>query len=103
MSEKIQFTKIFYCDPNSPQQKPHIERQHEILRRVLPKGRSFDDLTQADVLLLANHMNNYARDSLGGECPHMAARKFLGTKFPFVLGFRRIQPDDVILNTTLLK
>ena len=44
-------TTIFYCEPSSPFQKPHVENNHELLRRILPKGCSFNGLTQSDILL----------------------------------------------------
>ena len=35
-----QRTKIFFCDPNASFQKGAIENNHELIRRVLPKGTS---------------------------------------------------------------
>lgn len=40
-----------------------IERNHELIRMVLPKGSSFDHLTQANVSLLACHVNSLIRKS----------------------------------------
>lgn len=57
-------TKLFYCDPSSPQQKPEIELNHEFIPMVLPKGKSFDNLTQADVNLLSCHINSVVRKKL---------------------------------------
>ena len=45
----FQRTRIYYCNPSAPYQKAEIEVGHEFIRRILPKGRSFDELTQADV------------------------------------------------------
>ena len=42
---------VFYCNPSAPYQKGGIEVAHELVRRVLPKGKSFDDLQQEDCLL----------------------------------------------------
>ena len=39
-------TQIFYCHPSSPYEKGSCEVNHELLRRILPKGTSFDNLTQ---------------------------------------------------------
>ena len=39
-------TKIFYCHPSSPFEKDSCEVNHKLLRRILPKGTSFDNLTQ---------------------------------------------------------
>jgi IS30 family transposase len=42
-------TSIYYCDAGCPYQKGAIEVNHELIHRVLPKGTSFDNLTQDDV------------------------------------------------------
>ena len=44
-------TNVFYCDPSAPYQKGACEVNHELIRRILPKGSSFDDLTQKDIFL----------------------------------------------------
>ena len=31
-------TSVFYCDPSAPYQKGSIEVNHELIRRILPKG-----------------------------------------------------------------
>ena len=96
-------TNIFYCDAMASWQKPHIERSHEFIRQVLPKGCSFDDLTQQDITLLTNHINSVCRDSLGGICPYDAARDFIAKKLPYVLNLRKIPADEVMLRPTLLQ
>lgn len=96
-------TKIFYCDPMASWQKSHIERNHEFIRQILPKGISFDNLSQQDVTLIMNHINSVTRDSLKGESPFTVAKDFLGPKARFILDLKRIKPDDVILKPTLLK
>jgi len=95
--------KLFYCDPQASWQKAHIEKNHQFIRYVLPKRQSFDVFTQADMTLLANHINSFSRDSLDGKCPFDAAKDFLGGKFLDRLGLFKVPPDDVILTTNLLK
>lgn len=95
-------TRIFYCNPMASWQKPHIERNHEFIRCVLPKGKSFDNLSQTDITLLANHINSLTRDSLDSKSPFIAAKDFLGPKTRFVLGLKLIKPDDVFLKPALL-
>lgn len=95
-------TNVFYCDPMASWQKPHIEKAHEFIRKVLPKGKSFDDLTQDDITLLTNHINSFSRDSLDGKCPYDAAKDFMAKKLPFVLGLRKIPADMVVLRPSLL-
>lgn len=83
-------------------QKPHIEKAHEEIRKVLPKGKSFDKLTQADVTLLTNHINSLCRDSLDGKCPYDVAKDFIAKKLPYILGLRKIPADQVVMRPMLL-
>ena len=63
-------TKVFYCDPMASWQKAHIEKNHEYIRYVTPKGKSFNPYTQEDITLLMNHINSTRRLSLGGKAPY---------------------------------
>lgn len=69
-SENLYRTNVFYCDPMSSWQKPHIEKNHEYIRYVLPKGKSFDGYDQEDITLLMNHINSTKRRSLGWKSPY---------------------------------
>ena len=96
-------SKVFYCDPMASWQKPHIEKVHEFIRYVVPKGHPFDPYVQTDLTLLANHINSYARDSLNGKCPYVAAKDFLGKKLLDSLELTYVSPDEVLLKPALLK
>ncbi len=63
-------TRIFYCDPMASWQKGALEKNHEFIRYVLPKGESMADYTQDDITLLMNHINSIKRDKLGGRSPY---------------------------------
>ena len=63
-------TRIFYCDPMASWQKPHIEKNHEYIRYVIPRGVSFNAYTEEDMTLLMNHINSTRRTSLGGKAPY---------------------------------
>lgn len=54
----IQRSSIYYCDPMRSGQKGTIEQAHTMLRMILPKGTSFEFLTQWDVNLIVNHINS---------------------------------------------
>ena len=54
-------TRIFFCDPQRSDQKGACEVTHEMIRRVLPKGTSFDHLIQDDIDLMMSHINSYTR------------------------------------------
>ena len=96
-------TKIFYCDPYCSWQKGMIERNHEFIRMVLPKGKSFESLSQKDVHLMMNHINNYPRASLNGISPYEISQLLLGKRFLSALHYHKIRPDDVILKEKLLR
>ena len=46
-NEDIGRTSIFYCNPRASYQKGMIEKNHEFIRYVLPKGTSFNNLLQS--------------------------------------------------------
>lgn len=45
LNQTKKITNLFYCDPMKSNQKPHIEKNHEYIRYILPKKTSFDNLT----------------------------------------------------------
>ena len=66
----IRRTDIYYCDPMASWQKPHIEKNHEYIRYVIPRGKSLNPYTQEDMTLLMNHINSTRRQSLGNKAPY---------------------------------
>ena len=46
--ENLIRTSIYYCDPMCSWQKPHCEKNHEYIRKICPKGTSFDGYSQDD-------------------------------------------------------
>ena len=101
--DRFRRTHIFYCDPNSPFQKGSLEVNHELIRRVLPKGASFDGLLQADIDLMMNHINSYRRLKLGNKSPFEAFEFYHGTALFEKLGYTPIPSNCVILTPRLLK
>ena len=95
-------TKVFYCDSYCSWQKGMIEKNHELIRYVIPKGTSFLSLSQSDITLLMNHINNYPRASLNNSTPFALAELLLGKKFLDTVHYHKILPDDVILKPMLL-
>jgi len=101
--EKNRRTYVYYCDPSAPYQKGAAENNHVFIRRILPKGTSFDDLTQEKVQLMMNHINSYARKKLGNLTPYEVFEKFYGREVLEILGAELIPPQDVTLRPELLK
>ncbi len=69
-SEGLVRTSIFYCDPMSSGQKGRLEKNHEYIRYVLPKGSDFNGYSQKDMTVLANHINSTDRKSLDFQAPY---------------------------------
>ena len=97
------WTRLYYCDPYSSYQKPHVENGHRLVRMVLPKGTSFNSLTQDKVILMMCHINSYAREALGGRTPIDVFADMYGMEIAKKLGIRKINPNDIILKPSLLK
>ena len=96
-------TKLFYCEARHSEQKGELEKNHEYIRYVLPKGTSFDELTKEQVLLLTNHINNTTRPKLHGSTPMKKALQSFDKNAMDKLGLEIILPDDICLKPDLLK
>ena len=96
-------TQIFYCHPSSPFEKGSCEVNHELLRRILQKGTSFDNLTQEDINLIMSHVNSYKRKKLNNESPYSIFSKIYGEDTINKLGIIKIEPNEVSLTTKLIK
>lgn len=99
----IHRTNVFYCDPSSPYQKGACEVNHELIRRILPKGTSFDDLTQADVILMMNHINSYKRKKLNNRSPYDTFSFYYGEDLLKKLECTPVAAENIILKPKLLK
>lgn len=96
-------TTVFYCDPYSSFQKPHVEVNHEFIRRIFPKGTSFDNFEQSDINLMMSHINSYSRDKLSNKSPIDMFGFLYGRNTLKKLGILKIAPNDIILKPVLLK
>ena len=96
-------TNVFFCDPNSAYQKGSLEVNHELIRRILPKGAAFDNLEQADIDRMMNHINSYRRKKLGNKTPYEAFEFFCGETALQKLGCEAVPSNQVIITPKLLK
>ena len=99
----IERSSIYYCDPMRSGQKGGVEQAHTMLRMILPKGTSFEFLTQWDVNLIVSHINSTPRESLAGETPYAAALRTYGESVLKALQLRPVAPDEVNLTPKLIK
>jgi len=95
-------TRVFYCDPRATNQKARIERNHEFIRMVLPKGTSFDALTQSHVDKVLSHVNSYSRPALNDKAPFDLFSFLYGSSILASLGLSRIPANEIVLRPCLL-
>jgi IS30 family transposase len=96
-------THVFYCDAYASYQKPNVELNHEFIRKVLPKGTSFDNLTQNDISLMMSHINSYSREKLQDKSPFDVFSFLYGNGILEKLGIKKIPPNDIVLRPSLLR
>ena len=96
-------TQIFYCEPGRSDQKGSCEVNHELIRRVLPKGTSFNNLTQDDINKLMSHINSYKRKKLNDCSPLQLFNLVYGNNIANKLGITEINPNEINLSKRLLK
>jgi len=96
-------TNIFYCDPMCSWQKGECEVNHELIRRIVPKGKTFDAFSQPQINLMMNHINSYTRKKLGNRTPYEVFKEIYGLEIIKKLGINFIQADEVTLKPSLLK
>jgi|GEM_PF-2344211 len=94
--------RVYCADPRRPQQRGCLEKNHTYIREILPKGSSFDELTDADVRLMASHINSIPRTSLGGKTPYEVAGFLYTDELCERLGISRIDADEVIRRPWLI-
>lgn len=94
--------RVFYCDARATNQKSRIERNHEFLRKILPKGSSFDTLTQDTLDLAMSHINSYSRPTLNDKTPFDLFAFVHGADTLESLGQRRVPANGIILKPSLL-
>ena len=96
-------SKLFFCDPNRSDQKGRIEKNHTLIRDILPKGTSFDDLTQENINLVCSHVNSVKRAALNGKSAYELFAFTYGEEIPKLLGISKIPAEDVCQSSKLLQ
>lgn len=103
LQDALPSSNIFYCHPYSSYEKGSIENNHELIRRVIPKGVSLKNYTQKDLDLLCSHINSLYRESLHGKCPFDLIYDYIPSKKLDKLNIKKIIDNKVILNPYLLE
>ncbi len=108
--EDIEFNKesgeklinVFYTEPYSSWQKGGIERNHEFIRYIIPKGITFDNLTKKNVTDMMNNINNVQRKSLDYQTPYLNFLKEYGIDTTNKFHLKQIPKDEINLSYKLL-
>ena len=95
--------RVFYCDPMNTNQKSNCERNHELIRYIIPKNHAKDEYTEEEIREMMNHINSYPRKKWNGQAPIDLFVKIYGQETATLLGLERIPPDSINLTPALLK
>lgn len=101
--EGIGRTRIFFCNPGASYQKGALEKNHEFIRYVIPKGTSMDNYTQLDITKLINHINSLTRPSLNNATPYDLAQILLDKEVLKKLNLKKVAANEIQLKPNLLK
>ena len=93
---------VFYTESYSSWQKGGIERNHEFIRYIIPKGISFESLTKKNIIDIMNNINNVQRKSLGYQTPYSIFKHNYGIDTCTLLHLRSINKDEVNLSYKIL-
>lgn len=102
-NEGIGRTRLFFCNPRASYQKGAIEKNHEFIRYVIPKGISMDNFSQNDIDLMINHINSLTRPSLNNSTPYDLAQILLDKDVLKKLNLKKVPANEIQLNQKLLK
>lgn len=93
--EKI--CRTFFTNPYRATDKSQCERNHELVRYCLPKGKSLDSITQSMVDEMFSNINSYVRNSQGNQTPYDLVKKKFGQEFLDAIHVRKIPNKKVRL------
>lgn len=95
-------TSLFFCDPNSSWQKPHVENNHTLFRNIAPKGTSFDSFTQETVNTIFSHVNGVKRKQFNGKSSFDMFSFLYSADLALLLGIVEVDPQKVCQSPKLL-
>ena len=74
-----------------------------MIRRILEKRTSFDNLTQEDINLMMSHINSYKRKKLNNSSSLEMFNLMYGNDIATKLNILEIKSNDINLTPSLLK
>ncbi|MDD4123260.1 MAG: helix-turn-helix domain-containing protein [Bacilli bacterium] len=88
----------FFTRPYKATDKPHCERYHELIRYMIPKGKSLDSLTQEKLNWMFSQINSYVRKGLNDQTPYDLIKRKFGKEFLDKIGISRVEKKKVNLS-----
>jgi IS30 family transposase len=84
MGQHAQFTvdtgvAVYFCDPHSPWQRGTVENTNRLLRQYFPRGADYSPLSQDDLDLVADELNQRPRKTLGYQTPAEVLNDLINT------------------------
>lgn len=93
---------VFYCNPYSSWENRGIERNHEFIRYIIPKGITFDQLTEKNIVDMMNNINNVKRKSMEYTTLYEIFKNMYGEESTKKLHLTHIKNDEVDFSYKLL-
>lgn len=94
---------MFFCEPCSPHEKAHIEKNHTLFRDIVPTGTSFNKFTQETVNLIFSHVNSVKRKQFNGKSAYEMFSFSFSEQLANALGIYKIEATEVVQSASLLK
>ena len=89
--------RTFFTRPYRSNDKAECERNHELVRYCLPKGKSLNNLTQDQVNEMFSNINCLIRESINNSTPYELVLRKYGQEFMDTIGIKRIPTKKVRL------
>jgi IS30 family transposase len=88
---------VFYTRPYNSGDKGGCERNHELFRYLVPKGRGLSDLMQEDIDFMFSMINSYPRESLNWKTPIDVFKQFFPKEILEILSLKKVPLDEISL------
>lgn len=95
--------RIFFCHPQSSNEKAECENNHSLIRRIVPKGTCWIPYTQDDINYISLMINNYVRPMLNYNSPYQVADGILNKKVLELNNLKYVASNEVKLKPFIKK
>lgn len=101
--EGITRMKVYYAHTYASYEKPHVERNHVLLRWLIEKGYDITLLSSDDILNIINRLNNYPRPNKNYKTPLQLLEKEFGEEILDILDLHHIPIDKLNMKDMIIK